>query len=886
MSKHSRNALDLTPHRWSPVKRRPSLLAATAVLAVLAASSPLIAQAAPARASSGPRYDVTIRTTEYGIPHIEAKNWSSLGYGYGYSVAKETICILADTYTTVRAQRSRFFGEDQGYVFRGNGASVNNLNSDVFFQQIIDDKRVEKLLADTGPNAPKPEVRQGVTGYVAGYNRWLADQGGAKGITDPACKGAPWVTPITEIDAYRRFYQLALLASSGVAIDGIGSAQPPTPSAPVPTSLDTAAVAEGLKNEFKGLAIGSNAVALGSDATTTGRGTLLGNPHFPWIGSERFFQAHLTIPGQVDVTGGSLLGVPIVLIGHTAHQAWSHTVSTSYRFTPFQETLVPGSPTTYLYDGVPTAMTHRDVKVVLKNGTTLTRTVWATRHGSIFSSLLGIPLPWTPTIAFAMGDANAPNFRYLNHFFEVNKAQSSREVLQVLKRNQGIPWVNTIAADDAGEALYADISVTPHVTNAQVTQCATPVGEATFAALRLPVLDGSRSSCEWGSDPDSVQPGTFGANEMPSLIRRDYVTNSNDSYWLSNPSQPLTGFPTIIGDEGTERTTRTRSGLVMVAEQLAKGKFTRQGLQDLLFSDRQHSFELVKPDLLQLCGSFPGGYAPSSNGPINIGNSCAILAGWNGRDSLDARGALLFRRFWTRATAVQVGVKSPTQQAPIWKTPFSTADPVHTPRGLNIANPLVARAFGDAVADLNGAKIPLDAKLGSYQVDLRPDGTATPYHGGPGGLGVFNALAAPWDPAKGYVGRLPHGSSFIQAVSFTGSGCPDARTLLTYSQSANPNSPHYVDQTKLFSASRWVTDRFCRADVLAATLSTTHLTAGTPAAAPVAAPPARGPAAPGASLPTTGLGTVPLLGTAGLALLLLHRRRRPHRLTVWLSLLS
>ena len=133
---------------------------------------------------------------------------------------------------------------------------------------------------------------------------------------------------------------------------------PRTPSRSGPF-VDSAAIASGLGNEFKGLAIGSNAVALGSEATKNGRGLLLGNPHFPWLGAERFYQAHLTIPGKVDVAGGALLGVPIVLIGHTAHMAWSHTVSTSYRFTPFQETLVPGSPTTYLYDGVPVAMTKR-----------------------------------------------------------------------------------------------------------------------------------------------------------------------------------------------------------------------------------------------------------------------------------------------------------------------------------------------------------------------------------------------------------------------------------------------------------------------------------------------------------------------------------------------
>ena len=48
--------------------------------------------------------------------------------------------------------------------------------------------------------------------------------------------------------------------------------------------------------------------------------------------------------------------MPLVLIGHTDNLAWSHTVSTGYRFTPFEETLVPGSPTTYLYDGQPRQM--------------------------------------------------------------------------------------------------------------------------------------------------------------------------------------------------------------------------------------------------------------------------------------------------------------------------------------------------------------------------------------------------------------------------------------------------------------------------------------------------------------------------------------------------
>ena len=70
-------------------------------------------------------------------------------------------------------------------------------------------------------------------GYVAGYNRYLRETG-VDNIPDPRCRGAAWVRPITEMDAYRRFYQLGLIASQGVAIDGIGGAQPPTGPAATP----------------------------------------------------------------------------------------------------------------------------------------------------------------------------------------------------------------------------------------------------------------------------------------------------------------------------------------------------------------------------------------------------------------------------------------------------------------------------------------------------------------------------------------------------------------------------------------------------------------------------------------------------------------------------
>ena len=79
---------------------------------------------------------------------------------------------------------------------------------------------------------------------------------------------------------------------------------------------------------------------------------VLGNPHFPWHGSERLYQSHLRIPGKLDVEGGSLYGVPLInSSAGLAGLAWSHTVATAWRFTPFRLQLVPGDPHSYVVDG-------------------------------------------------------------------------------------------------------------------------------------------------------------------------------------------------------------------------------------------------------------------------------------------------------------------------------------------------------------------------------------------------------------------------------------------------------------------------------------------------------------------------------------------------------
>src|SRR5918998_3259641 len=127
--------------------RRRTLVAAT-VLAVVAAP----AAADPARND----YRAEIRRTTGGWAHVKANDYGSLGYGYGYAYAQDQLCELAEIVVTVNAQRSRYFGPQDG-----------NLESDFFYQRIKDARTVQKLARRRAPHGPSQVVRQTVKGFVA-----------------------------------------------------------------------------------------------------------------------------------------------------------------------------------------------------------------------------------------------------------------------------------------------------------------------------------------------------------------------------------------------------------------------------------------------------------------------------------------------------------------------------------------------------------------------------------------------------------------------------------------------------------------------------------------------------------------------------------------------
>jgi acyl-homoserine-lactone acylase len=459
----------------------------------------------------------------------------------------------------------------------------------------------------------------------------------------------------------------------------------------------------------------------------------------------------------------------------------------------------------YLYDGKVRDVTAKAVTVQVRqaDGTVapVTRTIYSSHLGPILN--LSAPLVWTATNAYTLKDANLDNWRMGDQWLDINQATNTLDVEKALDRNLGIPWVNTIAADRDGNAFYADISTAPNVDRFQQSLCTPDITMAgVFAALGVPVLDGSKSSCDWVVDPSTPSAGLLPGPVMPRVYRRDFVQNSNDNYWLTNPAVNLYSFfvPAVVGIVPQQQGYRTRQGVPQILAGLAAGKFTLSSLQQMALANRTYTADVFLPDMLTLC---------DTGAAASVSSQCAVLKAWDRKFELTSRGAHLFKEFFFVARNIPS----------VFTVPFDYTNPLTTPRGFNITNATVATALVNALATadakLTAAGLANDAPLGTVQFAIHAALTGgkviIPIHGGDGSdLGIYNAIYSQLVPGLGYI--VNYGTSYIQTVQFTDSGV-NAQAFLSYSQSTNPASPNFADQTARFSAKQWITLPFTEAAI-------------------------------------------------------------------------
>lgn len=741
-------------------------------------------------------YDATIRWTSHGIPHIEGADYGSLGYGMAWAFARDHACVLADQLVMVRSERSRYFGAE--YVDADLGWKALQVRKD----------------AEEGWFELSESVQQMLIGYAAGYNRFLEE-----GQLDARCAGQDWVKPITHIDMLTYYLALGLYGSGAIFVDYVGSGTPPGQSADSRGGPQAPAPDISVLDPLLHPNMGSNGWAIGRDRTAAGGGMLLSNTHFPAEGERKWHESHLTIPGELDVYGSSLMGVAVINLGFNADVAWTHTVSNAPRFTAALLSLEPGNPTRYLYDGSYLDMEAKDysVEVLQADGSleTVTRTLYSSRWGPVMNAPV---LGWNDLYALALTDGNKKNLAMLEAWFAMNKATSVQEFVAVHRDIGGIPWVHTMATDKDGNAVYMDSSTVPNWSQEAEARYPAWLEEEPLAALfhdnGAITVDGSDPVFDWVVEDGAWKPGLVPFDKQPRVERTDFVFNANDNHWLPNPDATLEGYPFLYGAERTPRTPRTRMNARYLGQtgpdsaSGADGLFDLAELEAAALGGRGILAEELRADVAARCAGAPPVDVDGTS--VDISAACQALAGWDGTITLDQAGPAVWREFLGSGEFEWADLGD---AGALMSVAFDPDDPVDTPTGLSPEAP-VLQALAKATQKLEAAGFTPDQPHGEVQF-MRKDDEDLPVPGGNFREGVIaiaeyssgNATLLDVEPRGSVVNsstgltvdgyQVNYGNSFVLAVELDADG-PDARAIMTYSQSDHATSPYFDDQTRIY----------------------------------------------------------------------------------------
>jgi acyl-homoserine-lactone acylase len=740
-----------------------------------------------------PTDGVEIRRTQHGVVHVKADSYAGIGEGVGYAYTLDNRCLLAHRIAEVGGRLSAALGAEGAVSLPVHGATYTALESDRFYRGWLDNAVIAAGFA-----AGAPEVQELAVGFAAGINAAAAAT-----AAEPACP-VPFPATVTVDDVYRMWVATTLVASGEVVAPYLANAPP----------VAAAAVGGAPVRPISAGRLGSNAWALGREATQDGQAVHLYNPHFPWTGIHRVYVVHVTIPGELDVMGPALGGFPIPVAGYNADVAWGLTFSATARFTVAELPLVAGDPMRYTVDGVSHEIVAEPLEIeVLGEASPRTVSFYRAEAGPILHTP-AFSMGWGLDTAYAVADVNADNTRMVEQFLALARASSVGEVQAALAAHQGAPWSYVTAADRAGDTLFAEISNVPAVSAALMDDCNHSATAEVLRPYGIVVLDGGRAECAWSGRLDPAA--------LPWVIRADYVANSNNNHDLPNVNAPLLGYSPILSAEMDPLDLRPSAGLRMIEDRLAGV----DGLGDPGFTaalaktvfDRADNLAgaLLVDEIVSDCLANPVG---SSDGEeVDLTAVCTQLGDWDRQNTTDSVGAHIFAGLWM--ALVDEGVDDT-----LFATPADWADPIGTPAGLRPDAGLratVRDALARVALTLEEDGVPLDAAWGEVNRILGPDG-AVGVPGGAGRQGVFDVIESSngygsWRGWRRSLEGIPaeeaFGASYLHVVTLTAAG-PVAEGLLTYAQATEVSSPFYLDELDAYGESAWFALPFAEEDILA-----------------------------------------------------------------------
>jgi len=393
--------------------------------------------------------EIAIARDADGVPTITADNDNDLAFGLGFAHAQDRLFQM---------EVQRRYGAGRLAEIFGQTALPIDTQMHVL--------GLYRAAEAAWPHL-SPAVRSGIEAYCAGVNAYLA----ARSFVLPPeflllrFEPEPWKPADTLVWGKLMDFQLggnyrgellrARLAQT-VSADDLTFLFPEYPKdapttlaalAPLYRRLPLAPLYAALPTEL-GPSYASNNWVVDCAHSASGKPLLANDPHLGFTTPGVWYLARLKTP-QHEIDGATVVGNPMVIIGHNDKIAWGFTTTTADIEDLFIEKLDPQDPGRYLTPDGGASFATRQETIVVRGAAPVMLTVRATRHGPVVSDML-------PPDTFDAGYVIALQASFLGDddrsaeaLWDIDRASDWSSVREALKNFVGPPQ-NLVYADSAG----------------------------------------------------------------------------------------------------------------------------------------------------------------------------------------------------------------------------------------------------------------------------------------------------------------------------------------------------------------------------------------------------------------------------------------------------
>jgi acyl-homoserine lactone acylase PvdQ len=642
---------------------------------------------------------VTIHRDTWGVPHIFGDSMEAAAFGHGYAQAEDRLEDLLGAYLRAEGRAASVYGDDA-------------LDGDVVARIAGHARLARERYAELGP-----ETRRVVEAYVAGVRTFMREK--------PALV-PPWARPPEPHQVVALYRSFAWAWPWGQALGELPQA--------------TAGTGESR---------GSNQWAVGAGRSAEGVPIALIDPHLSWEPQNRLYEAHVH-GGDVNFFGFSILGTPIMAVGHTDVLSLALTTGGPDCADVYEERLHPDDPLRYEYDGDWRTMEVEEIEIEVRTpdgSRVVRRRVERTLHGPIVAR--------EGQRAFAARTAYDREIGLVEQWLALVRARGLGEFLDAMRQNQSPPQ-NVMCADVRGNLYYLRAGRVPR----------RPEG---FSWDRP--VPGWTSASAW--------LGTHPLEDLVQILNPPGGTmqNCNVSPGTMFPASPLTAerYPRVIYNGRTDDSnSRGRRMLELLG---GPEKLTLEAALRIAVDTHVDRAELWQA---ALSAAFEAGGARFPS----LAPAVDLLSSWNRRIDGDSRAAPLFR-LWMRAC------RAGPSAVPLARIeagqPLDAAAQVALLEALQVAAQDLARAAGRIDVPW-GELHRIGRGPGSWPVaGCRADGIST-------------LRSVRYGSADAGGRSEARGGQICTTVVLLRPGGVESYSVTPFGQSDDPRSPHYADQAeRLFS---------------------------------------------------------------------------------------